>query len=76
MKRNQRQRLVCLLMAGFLLGIYKGRIALWKDQDPEPVRVLPYTAELLPPPLHQALQIGIPIESMDDLEELLEKYLP
>jgi hypothetical protein len=39
--------LYCILCFGFLLGIHDGRIALWKGDDPEPVKVFPYFASLL-----------------------------
>ncbi len=77
MKRNRKHTLLpCLMLLGLLVGVHQGRIALWKDQDPVPVKVLPYSVDMLPQPLQQALQAGIPIESMEDLENLLKKYLP
>ncbi len=77
MKRTKLSTLLCtVILSGFLLGIHNGRVALWKDQDPQPVRVFPYFAAALPEPLQRALCQGIPLESMDDLEDLMEKYLP
>ena len=64
-----------LLLLGFLLGIHNGKIALWKDQDPEPYRVFPYSAMALPPQVRQALESGIYIDSEADLEKLLENFL-
>ncbi len=65
----------CLLL-GFLLGIHNGRVALWKDQDPEPWRVFPYAVSALPRETRQALKAGIPIENMEDLENFIKNYLP
>ena len=45
MKRRWMQQ---LLLVGFLLGIYHGRIAVWRAPDPEPVKVFPYYAAILP----------------------------
>jgi hypothetical protein len=67
--------LVFLLLAGYLLGIHDGKIALWKNEDPELIRVFPYRAELLPPADQHALQNGIPIEDAHHLSRLLQDYL-
>lgn len=64
-----------LMLLGFLLGIHNGRVALWKDQDPEPCRVFPYAAVTLPPQVQDALRQGIRIESEADLDKLLENFL-
>ena len=61
----------CLLL-GYLLGIHNGRVALWKAPDPEPVRVFPYAASLLPQDVRQALESGIRIETEAQLDQLLE----
>ena len=63
------------LLIGFLLGIHNGRIALWKDPDPEPCKVFPYSAAVLPKEVREALQKGIVIESESDLDRLLENLL-
>lgn len=69
-------RITSLLAAfGFLLGIHNGYIALWKDEDSEPVRVFPYRASLLPERDRNMLEAGIPIESENRLHSLLEDYL-
>lgn len=67
--------LPALLLLTILLGIHNGRIAMWKDQDPEPYRIFPYSAAALPPKLRSALQSGILIESEEDLQLLLENLL-
>ena len=61
----------CLLL-GFLLGIHNGRVALWKEPDPEPYRILAYPAAALPRDIQDALRAGIRIESEADLDRLIE----
>lgn len=63
------------LLLGILIGIYNGRVALWKDQDPEPYRVFPYPAAAVPAEIREALEHGIRIDSEADLEALLENLL-
>ena len=65
----------CILTLGFLLGIHDGRIALWKDGDPEPVKVFPYFASMLPKADRDALEKGIYLDEDADLRSLLEDYL-
>jgi len=67
--------LTCTLLLGFLLGIHDGRIALWKDNNPEPVKVFPYSAYLLPPADRRALEEGIRFENLDELKRMVEDYL-
>ena len=64
-----------IVLLGFLLGIHEGKIALWKDNDPEPIKVFPYSAEMLPEADQKALQKGIEIKSMKQLYSLIEDYL-
>ena len=59
----------------FILGAKDGYIALWKDSDPEPVRVFPYSVAALPEADQKALEQGIPLDSREDLLRLLEDYL-
>lgn len=68
----------CLLsvaLFGFLLGVYKGRIALWHNEDPQPMKVFPYYAYMLPEADRLALEEGIRFESAEDLRRLLSDYL-
>lgn len=76
MKRTLlRRRLCAFLLFGFLLGIHDGRIALWKDGLTEPWRVFPYPAAALPAQTQQELAKGIRVDSMEDLDRLLENFL-
>lgn len=70
-----RKYLPYVLVLGFLLGIHNGKIALWKDNDPTPVRIFPYEAKLLPEADQKALRKGIHIDSLTQLKKLLEDYL-
>lgn len=63
-----------LLLLTFLLGVHNGRIALWKEPDPEPVKVFPYPVSALPDDVRQALENGIRIETQEDLDQLLENF--
>ena len=59
----------------FLLGNYKGYLALWRDGYPEPYQVYPYKAALLPPEDQQLLEEGIHVPGERELQQLLEDYL-
>lgn len=59
----------------FILGCRDGFVALWKDADPEPLRVFPYSVAALPEADRAALEKGIPLESREELLALLEDYL-
>ena len=63
------------LLLTFILGVRDGKVALWKEGQPEPVKVFPCRTAMLPPETRTALEKGIRIESMEDLEELAENYL-
>lgn len=69
-----RKILPLLLCAGFLLGIHDGYIALWQGEDPQPVRIFPYRAELLPPADQQRLEKGIRVQTREDVTRLLEDF--
>ena len=64
-----------LFLFGFLLGIHQGKVAIWKDDDPEPMRVFPYSAQLLPPADRRALEEGLRFESKEDLIRVITDYL-
>lgn len=64
-----------VFLFGLLLGVYKGKVALWKDDDPKPIRIFPYSAKLLPPADRRALEEGLRFESEEDLIRALTDYL-
>ena len=76
MKHTHWCRHICIfLLLGLLLGVYDGRIALWKDGEVRPWKVFPYPVVSLPEEARQQLKKGIPIESEEDLNRLLENFL-
>ena len=72
---KKHRHIYLALVLSFILGIRDGNIALWKEGSAEPVRVFPCRAETLPPQARSALEQGIPIDSIDQLEALAENYL-
>ena len=76
MKHTLWRHILCpVLLLGFLLGSYNGRLAVWKDDDPEPYRVYPCPVYLLPKAEQESLQRGIRINDMEDLKIFLENFL-
>lgn len=67
--------LYCITALSFLLGIYKGKIALWKKGEAEPVKVFPYSAAILPEKDRALLEKGIEIEDLEELARYAEDYL-
>ena len=75
MKKKICTWLARLLLLGFLVGSYNGRLAVWKDDDPEPFRVFPCPVYLLPKKDRDALSAGIRVETMEDVRYFLENFL-
>ena len=76
MKRSVFCRRLCpLLLLGFLVGVSNGRLALWKDGQATPWKVFPYPVAALPADTQRQLQQGIRVDSMEDLDRLLENLL-
>ena len=72
----QKQKILCnLLVFGFLLGIYEGKIALWSDHKKEPIRVFPYSASQLPEKDRERLKSGIHFNNLNELKKFVEDYL-
>ena len=67
--------LYCITLMSFLLGIYKGKIALWKKGETHPVKVFPYSASLLPKADREKLEQGIEFQSLEELTKFAEDYL-
>ena len=59
----------------FLLGNYKGYLALWKEDSPEPFQIFPLQIAFLPKQDQDALERGIPARSETELSSLLEDFL-
>ncbi len=76
MKKQHLSRHLCtFLLLGFLLGVHEGRIALWKDGIQQPWRIFPYPYAVLPSETQAELKKGIRIDTMEDLDRLLENLL-
>ena len=75
MKPPIRSVLTAVLLFGFLLGIRNGQIALWKDNDPQPLRVFSWRAMLLPQQIQDALTKGIHIEEDSDIGQLIRDMI-
>ena len=65
----------CILCLGYLLGVYRGHIALWKEPDPAPIRVFPYSVSMLPQEYRATLEKGIQADTITQLTRQLEDYL-
>jgi hypothetical protein len=61
---------------GYLLGVKNGQIAIWKDNDPQPARVFPWSMVLLPGPIQEALEKGIYVEADSDIGRLIADMIP
>ena len=72
----KKQKLLChLLIFGFLLGIYEGKVAIWSDHKKEPLRVFPYSAAQLPTEDREQLEAGIRFQNLSELRKFIEDYL-
>ncbi len=72
----KKQRILMnLVLFGFILGIHEGRIALWKDNQKNPMKVFPYQASMLPEADQKRLENGIHVDSLSELYQLVEDYL-
>ena len=63
------------LLLGFLLGIHKGRLTLWRDGQTHPEQVYDIRADTLPPADRLQLRRGIRAETREELWLILENYL-
>ena len=71
---SKRKILANILLIGFLLGIYEGKVALWKDNQKKPIKVFPYQASMLPEADQQRLRDGVHVESLSELYKLIQDY--
>lgn len=66
--------LTAVLLFGFILGIHKGNVALWKEGLKNPIKVFPYQASLLPQEDQKRLEQGVHVDSISQLKKLIEDY--
>ncbi len=67
--------LTAAITLGYLLGCYKGYVALWKDGKSEPAQIFPCIVDTLPEADQTALLEGIRARSELELNMILEDYL-
>lgn len=71
----KKHRLItAILLFGFILGIHKGNVALWKEGHKDPIKVFPYQASLLPEEDQKRLEQGVHVDSISQLKKLIEDY--
>ena len=66
--------LTAIILLGFILGVHKGNVALWREGSKEPIKVFPYRASLLPEEDQKRLEQGVHVESISQLRKLIEDY--
>lgn len=66
--------LVALSLAGYILGVSRGYVAVWKDEDPEPFLVTKMPVTMLPLKDVQALEKGIRLPDDYTLAQALEDF--
>ena len=64
-----------ILALTLYLGIFDGKIALFRKDYSVPVQVFPFPVSAFPLQDQAALETGIPIRDQEHLSELLEAYL-
>ena len=71
-----KQRYMGLFLAlYFVLGSWKGYVALFRGGEEEPWQIFPTKVASLPPVDRQALEDGITVRSQKRLEQLMEDFL-
>lgn len=66
---------ICFLALTMILGCHKGYLALFRTNDPLPLKTYPYRLEVFPPEDQAGLRQGIPVSSEEELTRLLQDYL-
>ena len=70
-----RKQFACLLLLALYLGCYKGYLALWDTEKPDPLQIYPCPVTSLPAADQTALEEGVPIRNQLELAQRLEDYL-
>lgn len=74
MEKCPRGRSMLLLLA-LLLGIRDGYLALWREEDPQPIAIFQIRADTLPPADQILLKRGLRLEDKEALWAALEDFL-
>lgn len=64
-----------LLSLALLLGIRDGYLAVWQEEDPQPIAIFRIRAESLPPADQILLKRGLRLEDKEALLAALEDFL-
>ncbi len=75
MKHSVRSLAATCLLLGFILGLHNGRVALWKSDDPQPIKIFPWSASFLPDNIRSALEKGIYVEEDSDIGILIQDMI-
>ena len=70
-----RHTITLMMLTALILGVFRGRLALWNNTAPLPARIYPCYISMLPMVDQQKLEYGIPIENGSKLHRLLQDYL-
>jgi len=71
-----KEKIAAILILGFLIGIHKGQIGIWKNQDPQVWRIIPCPVWVLSQSQQDMLSKGMSINSIEDLENILTTFFP
>ena len=76
MKQKILSQMLCgAVLVSFLQGVHEGRLAMWKDQDPTPCKIFPCPVLMLPKAVQEQLKNGIHLDTIEDVNRLLENFL-
>lgn len=75
MKKRYAHLAMLALCFSFLLGIKDGKVVLWKEGQSQPVKTYPYPVSMLPKEAQDALKKGVPLESEQQLYDMIKDYL-
>lgn len=64
-----------LLLLALLLGIRDGYLALWREEDPQPIAIFQIRADTLPPADQILLKRGLRLGDKEALLAALEDFL-
>ena len=75
MHRLYHTMLTATVMLTLLLGSWRGRVALFAEENEQPLELYPVRLELLPVADSDQLLKGIPVKDPDELMRILEDLL-
>ena len=70
----KRTWLPLMLLAGYL-GMFNGHLALFENNDPDPLLIFPHRIEAYSEKDQNALKAGIPYYNNIELTQILEDFL-